>query len=224
MCLAVPGKVLDCDETSGVREGRVQFAGIVRRVRLDFVPEAAGRRLRDGARRLRHQPRRHRGSGAHTGFALRDGSAGGFAGPPPMGKMGKMGRRDGEKLFGELVKYIDEYRDHRIAHALAAEITSRASRRWVLMEICGGQTHTIMRYGLDELLGDKHRAGARPRLPCLRHSAGDDRQGHRTGIDSRMSRWFPTATCSGFRARARTCSRPRPKAAMCALPTLRWRR
>jgi hydrogenase expression/formation protein HypC len=32
--------VLDCDETSGVREGRVQFAGIVRRVRLDFVPEA----------------------------------------------------------------------------------------------------------------------------------------------------------------------------------------
>ena len=40
MCLAVPGKVLDCDETSGVREGRVQFGGIVRRVRLDFVPEA----------------------------------------------------------------------------------------------------------------------------------------------------------------------------------------
>jgi hydrogenase expression/formation protein HypC len=40
MCLAVPGKVLDCDETSGIREGRVQFAGIVRRVRLDFVPEA----------------------------------------------------------------------------------------------------------------------------------------------------------------------------------------
>jgi hydrogenase expression/formation protein HypD len=55
---------------------------------------------------------------------------------------------------GDLVKYIDEYRDHRIAHALAAEISSRASRKWVLMEICGGQTHTIMRYGLDELLGD----------------------------------------------------------------------
>jgi hydrogenase expression/formation protein HypC len=40
MCLAIPGKVLECDESSGVREGRVQFAGIVRRVRLDFVPEA----------------------------------------------------------------------------------------------------------------------------------------------------------------------------------------
>ncbi|MGD0840103.1 MAG: hydrogenase formation protein HypD [Candidatus Acidiferrales bacterium] len=50
------------------------------------------------------------------------------------------------------MKYLDEYRDARIAHALAAEIRERATRRWVLMEICGGQTHTIMRYGLDELL------------------------------------------------------------------------
>jgi hydrogenase expression/formation protein HypC len=40
MCLAVPGKVLDCEEKGGIREGRVQFGGIVRRVRLDFVPEA----------------------------------------------------------------------------------------------------------------------------------------------------------------------------------------
>jgi len=52
------------------------------------------------------------------------------------------------------VKYIDEYRDRRIAHALAAEVRQKATRHWVLMEICGGQTHTIMRYGLDELLGD----------------------------------------------------------------------
>jgi hydrogenase expression/formation protein HypD len=50
------------------------------------------------------------------------------------------------------VKYIDEYRDARIARALAKEIAERATRPWVLMEICGGQTHTIMRYGLDELL------------------------------------------------------------------------
>jgi hydrogenase expression/formation protein HypD len=50
------------------------------------------------------------------------------------------------------MKYIDEYRDARIAHALAAEIAQAATRPWVLMEICGGQTHTIMRYGLDDLL------------------------------------------------------------------------
>jgi hydrogenase expression/formation protein HypD len=50
------------------------------------------------------------------------------------------------------MKYLDEYRDEKIARALAAEIASVATRHWVLMEICGGQTHTIMRYGLDELL------------------------------------------------------------------------
>jgi hydrogenase expression/formation protein HypD len=52
------------------------------------------------------------------------------------------------------MKYLDEYRDTRIARALAAEIRRRSTRSWVLMEICGGQTHTLMRYGIDELLGD----------------------------------------------------------------------
>jgi hydrogenase expression/formation protein HypD len=50
------------------------------------------------------------------------------------------------------MKYLDEYRDARIARALVAEIARAVRGRWVLMEICGGQTHTIMRYGLDELL------------------------------------------------------------------------
>jgi hydrogenase expression/formation protein HypD len=50
------------------------------------------------------------------------------------------------------MKYIDEYRDGRIARALAAEIRAQCTRPWVLMEICGGQTHTIMRYGIDDLL------------------------------------------------------------------------
>jgi hydrogenase expression/formation protein HypD len=50
------------------------------------------------------------------------------------------------------MKYIDEYRDARIARGLAKEIAQQTTKPWVLMEICGGQTHTIMRYGLDELL------------------------------------------------------------------------
>jgi hydrogenase expression/formation protein HypC len=41
MCLAIPGKVLQAEEAQGIRVGRVQFGGIVRSVRLDFVPEAA---------------------------------------------------------------------------------------------------------------------------------------------------------------------------------------
>jgi hydrogenase expression/formation protein HypD len=50
------------------------------------------------------------------------------------------------------VKYIDEYRDAGLAQSIAQAIRERVTRPWVLMEICGGQTHTIMRYGLDELL------------------------------------------------------------------------
>ncbi len=50
------------------------------------------------------------------------------------------------------MKFMDEYRDAALARRLLAEIVRAARGHWVLMEICGGQTHTIMRYGLDELL------------------------------------------------------------------------
>lgn len=50
------------------------------------------------------------------------------------------------------MKYIDEYRDARLVRALASEIRARVTRGWVLMEVCGGQTHTIMKYGLPDLL------------------------------------------------------------------------
>lgn len=40
MCLAIPGQILAWEESDGLRLGRVQFGGVVRSVRLDFVPEA----------------------------------------------------------------------------------------------------------------------------------------------------------------------------------------
>jgi hydrogenase maturation factor len=43
------------------------------------------------------------------------------------------------------MKFVDEYRDGGIAAALAAQIAACASRPWVLMEVCGGQTHSIIR-------------------------------------------------------------------------------
>ena len=50
------------------------------------------------------------------------------------------------------MKFLDEYRNADIARRLISEIKREVRGNWVLMEICGGQTHTIMRYGLDELL------------------------------------------------------------------------
>jgi len=50
------------------------------------------------------------------------------------------------------MKYIDEYRDAEGARSYAAALAKITTRPWTIMEICGGQTHTIVRYGLDELL------------------------------------------------------------------------
>jgi hydrogenase expression/formation protein HypD len=50
------------------------------------------------------------------------------------------------------LKYLDEYRDRQVAGKLADEIRRAATRHWVLMEVCGGQTHSIVKYGLDALL------------------------------------------------------------------------
>ncbi len=50
------------------------------------------------------------------------------------------------------MKYVDEYRDPQIALAIAQRVAHKVTRPWVLMEVCGGQTHTLMRYGIDELL------------------------------------------------------------------------
>lgn len=50
------------------------------------------------------------------------------------------------------MKYVDEYRNHAVAQKLVAEIKRVVTRPRVLMEVCGGQTHSIVKYGLDYLL------------------------------------------------------------------------
>ena len=50
------------------------------------------------------------------------------------------------------MKYLDEYRDPAIARRLLDELRATATRPWTIMEVCGGQTHTIVRQGIDELL------------------------------------------------------------------------
>jgi hydrogenase expression/formation protein HypD len=50
------------------------------------------------------------------------------------------------------MKFVDEYRDAVPTRKLAAAIARRVTRPWTIMEICGGQTHSIVKFGLDELL------------------------------------------------------------------------
>jgi hydrogenase expression/formation protein HypD len=53
------------------------------------------------------------------------------------------------------VKYIDEFRDPELAKKTIEEIHRITTRPWAIMEICGGQTHAIMRYGIDQLLPEE---------------------------------------------------------------------
>ncbi|MEO6964424.1 MAG: hydrogenase formation protein HypD [Acidobacteriaceae bacterium] len=50
------------------------------------------------------------------------------------------------------MKYLDEYRNGSIATNIVAEIRKIQTRPWVLMEVCGGQTHSIVKHGIDHLL------------------------------------------------------------------------
>ncbi|MBI5394361.1 MAG: hydrogenase formation protein HypD [Verrucomicrobia bacterium] len=50
------------------------------------------------------------------------------------------------------MKYLDEYRDAPAAQRYARVISRLATRPWTIMEICGGQTHAIIKFGVDELL------------------------------------------------------------------------
>jgi hydrogenase expression/formation protein HypD len=53
------------------------------------------------------------------------------------------------------MKYIDEYRDETVAGKLVKELRRIVTRPWVLMEVCGGQTHTIVKNGIDHLLPEE---------------------------------------------------------------------
>jgi hydrogenase expression/formation protein HypD len=50
------------------------------------------------------------------------------------------------------MRYVDEFRDASLVKGVLDEIRRTVTRKWVIMEICGGQTHSILHYGLDELL------------------------------------------------------------------------
>jgi len=50
------------------------------------------------------------------------------------------------------MKYVDEYRSAPLVKGVIEEIRRTVTRPWTLMEICGGQTHAIVRHGIDQLL------------------------------------------------------------------------
>src|SRR4249920_2938960 len=63
------------------------------------------------------------------------------------------------------MKYVDEYRDPRLAERLLDEIRQTVTRAWTIMEVCGGQTHTLVRSGIDWLVPESLRLVHGPGCP-----------------------------------------------------------
>ena len=63
------------------------------------------------------------------------------------------------------MRYVDEYRDEAHARRFVRAIRTKVTRPWTLMEICGGQTHTILKYGVDRLLPESLRLVHGPGCP-----------------------------------------------------------
>jgi hydrogenase expression/formation protein HypD len=53
------------------------------------------------------------------------------------------------------MRYIEEFNDPDLARRLLDEIHATVTRPWAMMEVCGGQTHSIIRHGIDQLLPDE---------------------------------------------------------------------
>jgi hydrogenase expression/formation protein HypD len=69
------------------------------------------------------------------------------------------------------MKYLDEYRDPALAHKLLQTLRRTITRPWTVMEVCGGQTHTLVKSGILDLLPQQVRLVHGPGLSRLRHAA-----------------------------------------------------
>ena len=158
MCLAVPGRIIELVEDEPLaRRGRVDFGGMVKAVNLSLVPEAG---LGDYVL-------------VHVGVAI-----------------GRVDEREALRVFeylreiGELeedayVKFLDEYRDATHARHYAETLRRLVTRPWTIMEVCGGQTHSIVRFGVDELLPPDVTLVHGPGCPVCVTPIELDRRGHR---------------------------------------------
>jgi hydrogenase expression/formation protein HypD len=63
------------------------------------------------------------------------------------------------------MKHVDEYRDIELVKVLSEKLHATVTREWSIMEICGGQTHSIMKYNLSEFLPDQIRLVHGPGCP-----------------------------------------------------------
>ena len=74
------------------------------------------------------------------------------------------------------MKFLSEYRDPEVARQYLAEIGKTITRNWTIMEVCGGQTHSLVKHGILDMLPDKIRMVHGPGCPVCVTPVSPDRQ------------------------------------------------
>ena len=149
MCLGIPGRIVELHDDRGLTMGQVDFGGVRREVCLAYVAERCTRAITSSSTSGFAISRVDEDEAHRTFEALRD-----------------MSQLDELEWMREVAdrSLAQKGMRHEVSRASTATLRSlgawshrirrTATRRWTLMEVCGGQTHTIVRQGLDELLGD----------------------------------------------------------------------
>ena len=135
MCLAIPGQVVAIVGEDEFRVGEVDFGGVSRQTHLVFVPEVAV-----GDYVL-----------VHVGFAIARIDE-------EVAKAIARSAGGSRSVFRErprgrtVMRHLDEYRDPVAIRTVLDRIREAMTKPATLMEVCGGQTHAILKFGLDQLL------------------------------------------------------------------------
>ena len=187
MCLAVPGRVTGIEERDATRMAQVDFGGIAKEVCLEYLPDAAVGdyvvvHVGFAIQRLDEQS-------ALDTLALFDnlgileeefGATVHRRRPAGRPRPASTDASAADRVRGgRVVKYLDEFSNPEHAKRLLDQIHRMTKGPWRIMEVCGGQTHSIIRNGIDQLLPQAVETHPRPGLSRLRDAAGDDRQGAR---------------------------------------------
>ena len=199
---------------------KVDFGGVVKEVCLEYVPD-----IEVGDYTI-----------VHVGFALQqldeESALETLALFESWASMDKefgdawAARRAGAEAgeAGHAVKYLDEFNDPELAKRLLDDIHATVTRPWAIMEVCGGQTHSIIRHGIDQLLPDQVELIHGPGCPvCVTPLELIDKAleiASRPGRDLLLVRRH----AAGARQRHATCSGSRARAATSASSTRRWTR
>ena len=201
MCLAIPGKVVETYREHDILMGKVEFGGVSRRV-------CSGARARGRPRRLRAGPRGLRA------FAHQRGR-----GPSRL----RVPRKHGStgRIEGAAMKHLDEYRDRSAVRKLSSAIARIVTRPWTIMEVCGGQTHSIVKYGIDRILPAEVELVHGPGCPvCVTSLEMIDRAMRSPPVPGSSSARL--ATCSACPVRAATSCSSSREAATSGSSIHRW--